>query len=299
MRARLRRPAPTIRLRLTLTYGIVFLVMGAVLLTIGYVLVRHNLDAGPDFVGVRRALQGRANFFPVPPGFQPGSQFRVVADAVRSQYAQDTLHRLLVEYVLALVVMGAISVAAGWILAGRALAPLREITATARRVSGQNLGERIDLVGPADELKELADTFDEMLGRLDRAFAAQRRFVASASHELRTPLAIMRTEVDVALADEDASVGELRGMGEAVRETIDRSEGLIESLLMLARSDTLSGHSETLDLAQLAADCITDLRARADVAGSTSWPSSHPHGSTGTSAAGANDRQPDRQRDPT
>ena len=92
-------------------------------------------------------------------------------------------------------------------------APLREITATARRVSGENLGERIALHGPADELKELADTFDGMLGRLDGAFASQRHFVANASHELRTPLAIMRTEVDVALADPDASADELRRDG--------------------------------------------------------------------------------------
>ena len=137
--------------------------------------------------------------------------------------------------------MTMVSVVAGWLLAGRALRPLRDITATARRVSGENLGERIALPGPADELKELADTFDGMLGRLDAAFASQRHFVANASHELRTPLAIMRTEVDVALADPDATVEELRAMGEAVRETIDRCERLIEALLMLARSEAAAG----------------------------------------------------------
>src|ERR1700743_1679179 len=100
----------------------------------------------------------------------------------------------------------------GWLLAGRALAPLRRITATARRVSGENLGERIALHGPDDELKELADTFDGMLARLDGAFATQRRFVPNASHELRTPLAIMRTEVDVALSDPAVSAEEMREM---------------------------------------------------------------------------------------
>jgi signal transduction histidine kinase len=152
----------------------------------------------------------------------------------------------------------------GWLLAGRALRPLREITSTARRVSGENLGERIALRGPADELKELADTFDGMLGRLDGAFASQRHFVANASHELRTPLAIMRTEVDVALADPSASREDLRAMGEAVRETIDRCEQLIESLLMLARSEGGTGHEEPTDLGSIAADCVTDVRARAD-----------------------------------
>ena len=116
-------------------------------------------------------------------------------------------------YIVALVAITAFSLAVGWLLAGRALAPLRQITAAARRVSGENLGERIDLAGPDDELKELADTFDGMLGRLDSAFASQRHFVANASHELRTPLAIMRTEIDVALADPDARIEELRGDG--------------------------------------------------------------------------------------
>ena len=148
------------------------------------------------------------------------------------------------EYVLALGLMTMVSVIAGWLLAGRALRPLRDITATARRVSGENLGERIALVGPSDELKELADTFDGMLGRLDAAFESQRHFVANASHELRTPLAIMRTEIDVALADPDASTGDLRGMGEAVRETIDRCERLIESLLVLARSEAAAGRED-------------------------------------------------------
>jgi signal transduction histidine kinase len=162
--------------------------------------------------------------------------------------------------------MTLISVVAGWLLAGRALRPLRDITATARRVSGENLGERIALSGPADELKELADTFDGMLGRLDAAFASQRHFVASASHELRTPLAIMRTEVDVALADPHASERELRAMGDAIREAVDRCERLIESLLTLARSEAVTGPEEPVDLAAVVADCVTDLRARAQEA---------------------------------
>src|SRR5207237_6428482 len=139
-----------------------------------------------------------------------------------------------------------------------ALGGLHRMTATARRLSEQNLHERIALDGPDDELKELADTFDAMLGRLEAAFESQKRFVANASHELRTPLAIMRTEVDVALADPDANSEELRQMGEAVRETVDRCERLIESLLMLARSEAATGRGEPVDLSSLAADCITD-----------------------------------------
>ena len=263
--ARLRAagPARTVRFRLTATYGIVFLLTGAVLLTIGYALVRHNINGPQDFAKTyRRLLPGD----PQPFGglFGPGSAFRSLVRAAHQQFVSDALHRLVLEYTLALGAMTVISVGAGWLLAGRALRPLREITATARRVSGHNLGERIDLEGPADELKELADTFDGMLARLDSAFASQRHFVANASHELRTPLAIMRTEVDVALADPAAGTDDLRGMGEAVRETIDRCERLIEGLLTLARSEASVGRGEPVDLAALAGDCLTDLRARAE-----------------------------------
>jgi signal transduction histidine kinase len=266
-RAAFRLPAPTIRLRMTALYGLVFLVTGAVLLTIGYELVRHNLNSPPDY---RHELQKLGlvppSGFGRPPGVAAGSAGFRIASAIRAQLRADALHRLLIEYAVALGAMTIVSVVAGWLLAGRALRPLRAITATARRVSGENLGERIGLKGPADELKELADTFDGMLARLDGAFASQRHFVANASHELRTPLAIMRTEVDVSLADPDATVDELRGMGDAVRETVDRCERLIEGLLMLARSEAATGREEPADLAALAADCITDLRARAEEA---------------------------------
>ncbi len=249
-------PAPTIRLRLTVLYGVVFLITGAVLLTIGYALVRNNIGGHHIF---------RALGLPPRP-FEDAPAASVIA-AVQRQIRADALHRLLIEYLFALGVMTMIAVGTGWLLAGRALRPLRYITATARRVSGENLGERIALKGPADELKELADTFDGMLGRLDGAFASQRHFVANASHELRTPLAIMRTEVDVALADPEANRAELRGMGEAVRETIDRCERLIESLLVLARSEGASRREEAVDLSALAALCITDLHARVQEAG--------------------------------
>jgi hypothetical protein len=237
----------------------VFLVTGAVLLTIGYLLVRSNLK-GPHPL---HSFLGDADF---------GRAVR----AARDQLVSGALHRLLIEYLFALGVMTMIAVGTGWLLAGRALRPLREITATARRVSGENLGERIALSGPADELRELADTFDGMLGRLDGAFASQRHFVANASHELRTPLAIMRTEVDVALADPDASSGDMRAMGEAIRETIDRCEQLIESLLMLARSEAAGGREDVVDLASMAGDCITDLRARAQDAEVTITPALDP-----------------------
>ena len=251
----LRLPPWTVRARLTSLYGTVFLVSGAILLTVGYFLVRSNLERR---VHLQRQLGLNFN----PDSHQSQTLAQQVYAAYRSEWIHQTLGQLVFTYILALVAMTLISVLAGWVLAGRALGPLRDITATARRVSVENLGERIALAGPEDELKQLADTFDGMLGRLDAAFVSQRHFVANASHELRTPLAIMRTEVDVAMADPDASVAELREMGEALRESIDRSEGLIAALLALARSEAVTDE-QSVDLAVLAGDCVTDLTRRA------------------------------------
>ncbi|MDQ6836329.1 MAG: HAMP domain-containing protein, partial [Actinomycetota bacterium] len=259
-------PAPTIRLRLALLYGAVFLVTGAVLLTIGYVMVRNGLRDHHQLAATLRRLGkpvSSEHLLSRALGAAPGSPELRLAHAIQRQLMAGALHRLLLEYLAALLAMTVVAVATGYLLAGRALRPLRSITATARRVSGENLGERISLRGPADELRELADTFDGMLSRLDDTFASQRHFVANASHELRTPLAIIRTEVDVALADPQASAPELRSMGEAVRETVDRCERLIASLLVLARSEAIAGPGTAVDLAALAGDCITDLRARA------------------------------------
>jgi signal transduction histidine kinase len=259
--AALRRRPWTIRARLTLLYGAVFLVTALILLTVGYVLVRSNLERRGH---LQTALFQAHHAAAATPG-----QLQAQRDyeALRAQWIHSTLSELIFIYTATLAALTLISVAAGWYLAGRALAPLRHITATARRVSGENLGERIALGGPEDELRLLADTFDGMLGRLDAAFASQRHFVANASHELRTPLAIMRTEVDVALADPDADVEELREMGEAVRESIDRSEGLIAALLALARSEAVIGAEQSVELDVLAGDCVTDLSRRAAEAG--------------------------------
>jgi signal transduction histidine kinase len=265
-----RLPAPTLRLRLTVLHGVLFLVTGAVLLTLGYLLVRHNVSGETNF----RAVRARLDQLHAPPGvlpraanrpfsFAPGSPGAQVAIVVRDQLRSDALHRLLIEYIIALVVMTGVSAAGGWWLAGRALRPLRRIIATARRVSGKNLGERIELTGPADELRELGETFDGMLARLDTAFASHRHFVANASHELRTPLAIMRAELDVALDDPNARERDLRRMAEELRDTIDRCERLLGGLLMLARSEVAGRGEEPFDLAALAGDCITDLSARA------------------------------------
>ena len=144
----------------------------------------------------------------------------------------------------------------GWIVSGRVLRPVRTITETAKRASEQHLGERLALTGPKDELKELADTFDEMLERLDAAFASQKRFVANASHELRTPLTVMRTAIDVTLAKASRTAEQLEAMAEKVRRSVDRAEQMIDGLLTLAISDQGQIGMEHVDLATAAEDAL-------------------------------------------
>jgi signal transduction histidine kinase len=141
-------------------------------------------------------------------------------------------------------------------VSGRVLRPLRAITDAARYASQENLDQRLALIGPPDELRELADTFDAMLARLDAAFASQRRFVANASHELRTPLTEMRALIDVTLAKPASSAGQPGRVLAGVRAAVDKSEELIEALLTLARSDRGLDHTEVVDLPTAVEDAI-------------------------------------------
>ena len=204
----------SIRLRLTALYTLLFGACGAVLLAIGAWLVHRHVE---------RTL---------PPGF---------ADAA--------LSRLDAQFALALGGTLLVAVALGYLVADRALAPLRRVTSLAQRVTQERMDERIAMQGPHDELRELADTVDGMLERLAGGFESQRRFVANASHELRTPLTVIRAEVEVSLADPDADLADLRRMGEAVLEAADRTQVLLDSLMVLARSQQVLPRSEPLDLA--------------------------------------------------
>ena len=153
--------------------------------------------------------------------------------------------------IVALGLMVAVAGALGWIVAGRLLRPITVITTTAQRLSADNLHERLALTGPDDEVKQLGDTFDAMLGRLEAAFEGQRRFVANASHELRTPLTIMRTEIDVTMRRPNATVEELRAMADIVRTTLARSDRLVTSLLALATADHRPETTDRVDLADI------------------------------------------------
>ncbi|MEV6254856.1 HAMP domain-containing sensor histidine kinase [Nocardia sp. NPDC051911] len=244
----------TIRLRLTLLYATAFFLAGAVLIALMYFYLNQSLERRPGGGAqqvVREYLLERAerNRAPV-----SAELFKALGEQAQRN-RRDTLRAMLVW---SLVSLGAVGIAAGgfgWLLAGRALHPLQRITATARRVADTSLHERIALDGPQDEIKDLADTFDAMLERLDRAFDGQRRFVANASHELRTPLTINRTLIEVALEDPEVPES-TRRLGATLLEVNRRHERLIDGLLVLATSEQRLTEHRSADLADLAADAV-------------------------------------------
>jgi signal transduction histidine kinase len=181
----------------------------------------------------------------------------------------DTLDQLLIESGIALGIMAVASVGLGWLMAGRVLSPLRTITAAARRISARSLHQRIGMTGPDDELKELGDTFDQLLGRLDASFRAQRQFVANASHELRTPLARQRTLLEVALRDRQATNASLRLACERALVAGEQQERLIAALLTLARGERGLDVFEPFDLGAVAADALAARRDEAQARGLT------------------------------
>jgi signal transduction histidine kinase len=222
-----RRLRPTLRLRLTLLNGILLVGAGALVVILAWLLVDNALHPADELrPGTRVVLaDGRT----------------VDALAWQTELVKTAEQDLLLRGAVALLLIGVVGVGAAYVVAGRALRPLSRVTSAARRLSGETLDERINYDGADDEIAELAKTFDAMLDRLASAFDSQKRFVANASHELRTPLAVMRTEVDVTLDDPDADVAEYRRMANVVRDASTRANALVESLLLLARTEAQAG----------------------------------------------------------
>jgi signal transduction histidine kinase len=259
-----RLPKRSVRLRLTLLYGALFLASGAALLAINYILVKRQYtgqfffstaSGDPGASIVAGSVQGSSVQAPVPDPFSGViSKQQLIAGAKNTSTA--ALHQLLYQSGIALAIMAVVSIWLGWLIAGRALSPLRTITNAARDISASNLHRRLALEGPDDEVKQLANTFDDLLGRLEASFDAQRQFVANASHELRTPLTLERTLVEVALADPNATVQSLRATCERVLAAGVQQERLIEALLTLSRSQRGLDRREPFDLAVIAADVL-------------------------------------------
>jgi signal transduction histidine kinase len=281
-------PRRSVRLRLTLLYGALFLVSGAALLAVTYVLVDHATgdvlvargangstgvvigtppsDAVPGQSGSLQSLNTNGPSSPSFPSLTPkqaDAQFRTLrAQAIRQHDQQ--MHQLLLQSGFALGAMALISIVLGWLVAGRVLRPLRTITTAARDRSVANLHERLALEGPNDELKELGDTFDALFERLDASFRSQRQFVANASHELRTPLARQRALSQVALGDPDATVETLRAAHERVLVSGAQQERLIDALLTLTRVQAGIERRQSFDLATVTRHVLLAQQSEGD-----------------------------------
>ncbi|WNM40871.1 HAMP domain-containing sensor histidine kinase [Micromonospora halotolerans] len=251
----------TIRARLTLVHGGLLLLAGVVLLAVTYVLVDQRMREPLTGV-IAKADIVKAPFGKLP---TPGAaeQVRFLLQEAQDEAKRNALESLLTQGGVALLLISMVALGFGWLIAGRALQPLHQITGTARRIAaadagGRGLHERIALRGPRDEVKELADTFDLMLERLDRSFDGQRRFVANASHELRTPLALNRSLLEVAMSRPGASA-ELRQLGETLMAVNERHERLIDGLLTLADSEQRVVERTPVDLAEIAGHLLDQV----------------------------------------
>jgi signal transduction histidine kinase len=250
----LRLPRRTVRLRLTAMYGLLFLASGALLLVILNVAARGWNVQIPDRSAIPAASEHRLSAVrpdsvrPLTPSQQKAAQAQLAAARA------GQLNWLMEESVFALVGMAVLSVGAGWVMAGRALRPLREMTAAAQAISADDLSGRLAVSGPSDEMKDLGDTIDSLLARLQAAFDAQRRFVANASHELRTPLAMMRTSVEVAAAKPGQAPPQVTELVGKVTEGLDQADRLLENFLTLARAQNgARENQETVSLGAVAA----------------------------------------------
>jgi signal transduction histidine kinase len=262
-----RRPRLTVRARLTLLYTGLFAVCGAIVVAVSYVLVAQ--------LGTSEQGAPTSSSHPAPGSFlarcrqehltaHPNAAILAKCTAYfqlqGAQHQRDlTLSHLLAYSLITLAAVLALAAVLGWVVAGRALRPVHLITAAARAASERTLSARVALRGPRDELRELADTFDQMLGRLQAAFEGQQRFIANASHELRTPLAVMRATVDVVLDDRESTADDLRGMAADIRGAVDHAEHLIDALLLLARNERGLTVHEEVDLATVAENVLESV----------------------------------------
>jgi signal transduction histidine kinase len=265
------RPRLTVRARLTLLYTGLFAACGAIVVAVSYTLVARLRAQGqgngqqPSAGNLARfAARCRSEELSAHPDPHVLVKCAAYFQQQGAQGQRDfTLSHLLQYSLITVAVVIAFAAVLGWIFSGRALRPVHQITTAARAASEHNLSARVALTGPRDELRELAETFDEMLGRLQAAFEGQQRFIANASHELRTPLAVMRATVDVVLDNPDSTPGDLRAMAADIRAAVDHAEHLIGALLILARNERGLTVREETDLAAAAED-VLDAAALGD-----------------------------------
>jgi heavy metal sensor kinase len=248
----------SIRFRYTLLYSGVLFGLAALVIGAIYLILWISLHEPMSIINGRVDDPFSGQSFPVD---------IVTARQFERLVHQQTLDRLRTFSFEALIVLFFASLVVGWVVAGRVLAPIGRITGVAREIQATDLSRRIRLQGPNDELKQLADTFDAMLARIDAAFAAQQQFLADASHELRNPLAIIRTNADLALSDKDPQVDELRQAVVVVKRASDRMARLVDDLLALARRESPTFAIERVDLGRAVTEASDEFLAPAEARG--------------------------------
>lgn len=260
-------PRRTVRLRLTLLYSLLFLAAGAGLLSVTDVLVHSATGSVANSLIPTKSLPGSpGSKSPGTPTASESALTRQVRAQALATHAID-MHQLLIWSGVALAIMGVLAVALGWVVAGRMLRPLRVMARTTQQITEHNLHERLDLPGPSDEIKALADTIDKLLHRLETAFDAQRHFVANASHELRTPLTLNRALLEFTLRDPDTTVDDLRAMGQELLASGQQQEHLIDALLTLATCGRGLERHEPFDLADVTLSVLTGPHPEIDQLG--------------------------------
>jgi signal transduction histidine kinase len=256
------------RTRLAVFYALLFLVAGVVLLALSYTLLASVLlpapGPPPKLTPQEQALLPVCKPLPSTPSLVAQCNHLIGIVGGGAQSRGDTLAALRQASAIGLIAVTIAAAGLGWLVAGRALRPVRSLTEAARRASELRLGQRLALTGPDDELKELADTFDVMLERLDAAFTSQKRFVANAAHELRTPLTAMRTAIEVTLSKPMRTPDQLEAMAERVKRSVERAEATVEALLTLATSEAGPAAHEPIDLATAAEDALDAAHAAID-----------------------------------
>ena len=251
--------AGSVRFRLTALYSVVLFGLAAFMVAGIYAVIATRLHE--EKVYVSREV---TTIEEVPGGIRlTPTEIRAEYRSVEALANERALSLLRTYSASALVLLFLTSLGVGWAVAGRVLAPIGRIMAVARDIQATDLSRRIALRGPPDELKELADTFDAMLARLDEAFEGQQRFIQETSHELRNPLAVIRTNLDVALADPDADVGELRHTAELVNRSAARMSRVVDDLLVHARRGAPAHEVGPLDLAEVVDEAAEEFRAPA------------------------------------
>ena len=249
----------SIRFRLAFLYSTILFGLAVVVVAVIYIGLAHSLSDQPVSRRVQQISPLPGGNFLVEEGEQLDPYLYIEKQA--NQRALDTLRELALGSLFMLFVA---SIGVGWSVSGRVLRPIGRITDVAREIQATDLSRRIHLEGPDDELKQLADTFDGMLGRIDDAFESQRQFIHEASHELRNPLAVIRTNIDVTLADDEASPEDLRHTAEVVQKSTERMSRLVDDLLIYARKGSLSLERDRVDAGEVVAEAAEEFRASAD-----------------------------------